>query len=419
IVRGRVMISFSDSLYYDPDGYRHIAGRLYSSGTFAIGREFYPFNHPTAYRPPLYPLLLAVFEGLATKHYFIGVVHVLLGVGTVCAVFRLGQLWGLPPGGSLLAAALVTVDPILLNQSVQLMTETLAAFLAAVALVAITRAARNRSIRWGMLAGALFALCILCRPTFLAWLIAAVAVLPFCVESKWRRAVGVVTGLTAVTAAVLAPWAIRNQMVFGRPIITTTHGGYTLLLGNNPQFYEYLRTGAWGSVWDANQFNSQRRLQMNPIAGGISFARRERPDDEVATDARAYELAFENIRNEPLMFAYACLVRVGRLWGVMPHQIDPQESTARRMLRYAVAIWYAAELLLAVAGAWLLKRKLLRSPWIWGVLLMLSFTAVHAFYWTDLRMRAPLMSVVALLAASGMVAIATSRRDATPLLNAT
>ena len=29
---------------------------------------------------------------------------------------------------------------------------------------------------------------------------------------------------------VVVPWGIRNLIVFGRPIITTTHGGYTLLL---------------------------------------------------------------------------------------------------------------------------------------------------------------------------------------------
>ena len=39
--------------------------------------------------------------------------------------------------------------------------------------------------------------------------------------------------------------------------------------------------------------------------------------------------------------------------------------------------------------------------WLWGLLLVLAVTAVHAFYWTNLRMRAPLMPVVALAAALG------------------
>jgi hypothetical protein len=44
------------------------------------------------------------------------------------------------------------------------------------------------------------------------------------------------------------------------------------------------------------------------------------------------------------------------------------------------------------------------------VLLCLSFTAVHTFYWTDLRMRAPLMPFVALVAAAGLAWL-TARRE--------
>ena len=49
-----------------------------------------------------------------------------------------------------------------------------------------------------------------------------------------------------------------------------------------------------------------------------------------------------------------------------------------------------------------LMRKLLQPPWIWGVLLCVAFTAVHTFYWTNLRMRAPLMPFVALVAAAAV-----------------
>jgi hypothetical protein len=48
-----------------------------------------------------------------------------------------------------------------------------------------------------------------------------------------------------------------------------------------------------------------------------------------------------------------------------------------------------------------------------------SFTAVHTFYWTDMRMRAPLVGVVCLLAAAGGAQLATKKRAATPLLDAT
>ncbi len=44
----------------------------------------------------------------------------------------------------------------------------------------------------------------------------------------------------------IAPWPIRNQVRFGRPIVTTTHGGYTLLLSNNPVYYSEVVLEPWG-----------------------------------------------------------------------------------------------------------------------------------------------------------------------------
>ena len=42
---------------------------------------------------------------------------------------------------------------------------------------------------------------------------------------------------------------IRNVMVFGEPIWTTTHGGYTLALANNPVYYDDILHGPPGRVW--------------------------------------------------------------------------------------------------------------------------------------------------------------------------
>ncbi|MCL4194995.1 MAG: hypothetical protein KJZ87_24860, partial [Thermoguttaceae bacterium] len=69
--------------------------------------------------------------------------------------------------------------------------------------------------------------------------------------------------------------------------------------------------------------------------------------------------------------------------------------------------WYTAVLGLAALGVVALARQSLGiSPaargWIAAMLLVLSFTAVHAVYWTDMRMRAPLMPVVAMAAAAGL-----------------
>jgi hypothetical protein len=216
---------------------------------------------------------------------------------------------------------------------------------------------------------------------------------------------------------MLSPWVVRNQIQFGRPIAGTTHGGYTLLLGNNPWFYSYLRNGAWGTVWDADAFTADWSARL---ARGDAHS-------ELANDRLAYAEAKKAIRHEPGMFLYASLVRIGRLWAPLGHRVDAGEGPFGRWLRYATAAWYALELSLAAVGlaAALTSRRLTAagedeshpivwaktSPgwsrtWLWGVLLVLSFTAVHTLYWTNMRMRAPLEPVVALAAAGGVAWIA-------------
>ena len=134
---------------------------------------------------------------------------------------------------------------------------------------------------------------------------------------------------------VLSPWAIRNQLQFGRPIVTTTHGGYTLLLANNPEFYQWLRTGSGGACGGPTS--------STPIGTAASRA------DELSADRLAYAEAWQTIRREPGTFVYACLVRLGRFWSPLPHQVAADESPLGRLSRWAVAVWYVAEFLLAAA----------------------------------------------------------------------
>ena len=75
---------------------------------------------------------------------------------------------------------------------------------------------------------------------------------------------------------------------------------------------------------------------------------------------------------------------------------SPDESTTRRGLRYAVAIWYVLELSLAASASGFWGGKLLAGAWVWGTLLVLSCHRGSRLLLDRLRMRAPLVSVVAL-----------------------
>ena len=392
LVRVVALICMRDGLSIDVDGYRALADNLMQYGVYGTG------TNATAYRPPLYSLLLAIVAlGKPSSALSIGLFHLVLGVVTVLVVYRIAHLWMLGASASL-AAVFVAADPILLNQSTKIMSETLAACCAALCLLFLPREGTRISLRAVVLANAVIAVASLCRPHFLVWLF-GIALLLVWLETSWSRR-GLQFGAVACVAVLaLLPWTIRNATSLGSPIITTTHGGYTLLLGNNPSFYQYLRDSPWGEVWDG--------ADTLPSRDGI---------DELDFDRINYAMAWQTIRLQPAMMAYASLVRIGRLWGLVPHQLQADESALTRIARYGTGCWYLLLYSLAFLGLVKLQRNLGKTPWIWGVLLCLSWTAVHLLFWSNLRMRAPLVPFLALLAAAGVQMLAEYVSDRHPTI---
>jgi 4-amino-4-deoxy-L-arabinose transferase-like glycosyltransferase len=388
VIRSGVLLAGLDRLAADPDGYKALASNLVECGV--LGRE----RTPSAYRPPLYPLLLtACLVAAPHDKTAIALVHLLLGVATVWLTLALARRWGLGRF-AWLAGALVACDPILLNQSTLIMTETLATFLAAASLASTSAAAEacgRRRIVWAACAGACLGLAALCRPTFLATLLLVAGGIAWTSSSNWRERMRAPAVVLVAAGLMLLPWAARNWRCFGRPIVTTTHGGYTLLLGNNPDYYDFLRTAPWRTVWSAEQLDRTLSAELGT--------------DEAANDRREYQQAWQAIRRQPAMFAAACVHRVASLWGVLPHDVTAGESWLRRAARYTTAVWYLALFLLAGAAVVRRRAPVLRLPWLWTTLFILSFAAVHLVYWTDMRMRAPLVPALSLLAAAGARAV--------------
>ena len=415
LVRSVALLATPHALEADPDGYRRLAENLYVHGTFGYG------DQPTAYRPPLYPLLLAPCMALGDYGIIgIGLLHVLLGVATVAGTVRLARRWGLERYATL-AGLLVAIDPVMVWHSTQVMTETLATLLTVLALEALTVAAQGPSVRRALVAGGLIGLASLCRPTYLLWMAGCALLLPWFAETVAAR-LKTFLAFGLAGAVAIAPWVIRNQIQYGQPIAGTTHGGYTLLLGNNRWFYDYLHHGAWGTLWDGNELDRWWVTQSS----------RATAEDELRSDRLAYEVAKETIRQQPGTFVYSCLVHIGRLWSPLPHRTEVQESGRRWAARLLVGAWYVAEYALALLGlaalvGWRAERSSFaravrgesapgeqagsstrrarrfpwRSTWGWGLLLVLLFTAVHTVYWSNIRMRAPLMPLVVLAAVAG------------------
>jgi 4-amino-4-deoxy-L-arabinose transferase-like glycosyltransferase len=404
LARGAAIGASPASLQRDPDSYRLYAQSLVDDGTFLRN------GLPSAWRVPLYPLLLAGCLSLPGESWWwITALHLLLGGVTVWLTLGIARSWGLGRR-ALIAGAIVALDPLLVHEATQVMTETLATFMAALSLWAATRWLVRPSTPWGLWCGAALAGSALSRPALLLW------ALLFMVWALWRfRAVSPLRKLGPVLigfALLLAPWVARNVLALHRPVLTTTHGGFTLLLANNPQFYQFLKTRKQRQTWDSRPFVQtwQETLREQEIAS------------EIDENCLAYRLAWQNIRQMPAGFVRAALYRQVSLWRLAPLAGQPSSGLSRQIIRLAITLWNFTVFALALFGVLTLQNR--KTGVIGGesllpqraavvtpaLLLVLALAGVHFVYWTDMRMRAPIVPVLALLAAAGWGWLADRRR---------
>jgi hypothetical protein len=471
-VRACVLFLGLDSLHEDPDAYARLATTWARTGVLGVESVDGSTVTATAFRPPLYPWLLSLLAdsqgALAVDR--IAVLHFILGVATV------GLTWSV--AGRLhfpwpeLPACCVALDPLLLRASQLVMTETLAAFLAVaawrlwLALIPSTAAsfgdssdplpacavpnaasppekltevpsakscrlglihscgstaqdAQGRTtVQWLSLLGlaAVLGASVLARPTAGPWVALCVLGALFLSSSCWKRRLNDSLILSLLVAACLSPWVLRNMAQFGQPIWATTHGGYTLLLANNPLLYEHFRINGPSREWDAEPFHArwaqrdQRGLPAtpsDPLFWSISLppTPTERVADERTDDARAYSAAWSTIARDRSMFAISSIYRLGWLWALWP-------NTGPSLSRWIIGLWYTSMFVLALVGLRLDYRR--RGLWLWlkiwwlPLALALTLSLLHAIYWSNMRMRAPVMAMVYVAAS---VACGGSRRD--------
>ena len=406
LVRGGVLAVQSQRLSDDIDGYRGIAKQV------AAGRGFSNpgTGEPTAFRPPLYPLFLAGIFAAGGGNLAIALLHLLLGLGTVFLTWRLGLRLNLENRAHWAAVAMA-LDPLLLQYSTVPMTETLCTFLAVWGLFLIQPMPASRGKQSAV--GAVWGLCALSRPTFLVFAVPALAIWVWRTRRNGGLAACPWPAVLGLLLAVL-PWGIRNALVLGQFRVTTTHGGYTLLLGNNPVFYREVVEAPWGATWQSGSLAAWQASLEKDMQNARPPVKSETERDRwMASRAR------RNILENPPLFLRACGLRFVRFWNVLPPDSARQSvaklwergcrslgletwiSAADRVTGFVTALvglFYGAIILSFVVGLFRL-RKTEWSDWWPLVLMIAAFCAVHLVYWSNTRMRTPVMPAIVLLAA--------------------
>jgi 4-amino-4-deoxy-L-arabinose transferase-like glycosyltransferase len=353
---------------------------------------------PTAYRPPLWPIVLGATYTLprpaGMSRWTAGrVIQAVLGTGIAALTGLIAAaLWG--PVTGLVAVGITAVFLPLVLDGASLISEPLFVLLLLAAVLTVLRARQaERPARWAALAGAFVGLAALTRangPVIALPLMAAVwGARP---RLSWRAAAPA-AALAAAAILVVAPWTVRNAIVLHAFVPISTSGGNTLYGTYN----ETSRTDArCPGCW----------LPPTKTAGGAAFVAAQRHLPEPRRDARFRAAALRFIRRHPAYPAQVLwhnTVRLLELGGrrrtrVIAASIDvsPRAAVAGTWFLWAV-------LALGIAGA--VAGTLRRVPWFLTTLFVLLWLTTAVIQSETPRFRAPFDPFLIMLAAAGAVTL--------------
>jgi hypothetical protein len=332
-------------------------------------------------RAPGYPMFLAAIGAGTTEAHSsprrVKIAQSFLG-GLVVWLIGLIAFHAAGPATGVAAAALAAVYPPLIWMPAYVFSETLyswAALAAAVVLQLAVDRAGARGVREGgplaLLAGALIGAAILIRPAMLLFLPLASLWL------AWRRQYVLVVAMLATTAAVVAPWTLRNLRVHDRFVLVASEGGVTFWTGNHP-----MARGEGDLA--ANPDLKRAELQFRRAHPGLTAEQLE---------PLYYRDAFRFIRENPMW--WVGLLARKAFFTVVP--IGPSYALHSSRYRIASAASYVLVLPFAVTGA----KRLWRSPRRPVALLLLGASAVlmSLVFFPQERFRIPIIDPVLIICA--------------------
>lgn len=347
-----------------------------------------PFQVKFVFYPPFYPYFIAVlyraFGALAAVQW----VQAVAGSLLVPAVGRVGErAFGRRAG--LLAASFVVIYPDLVWFSVRFWSETLFMVFLWWAIERTLRADDARSVRVAAVAGVLFGLAALTRELALYLApIAAVWLLRPRLEGTWRpspQALKHVAALALGLVLCVAPWTLRNAVVFKAFIPVSTMGGLNLWQGNTLTL---------------------NHLQIYEILDGI--------DGPVAQDRYCKRMAWESIRDrQPTWIFEKLAAQMPQFWRAGSEIADqmiwreacgPLSTRTKVLLEiFTIAPW----LLLLVPFLVGLARVQWNATGALLLLLLAAYNMAHVVALATTRYRLPVIPVVFIVAAALLAGLGT------------
>jgi hypothetical protein len=350
-----------------------------------------PLRNDLIFYPPVYPYFIALVWRATGSLQAVLWVQAAIGALLVPAVVRVGAR-SFGPRAGLLAGALAAFYPELLWFATRFWSETLFVVLLWWAIERTLAAGDDGKPATAAWAGALWALATLTRE--LALYLVPLAAL-YLVWSRpppggglraWlrpaRSRVIAAAALVLTPVLVIAPWTIRNALVFKAFIPVSTMGGLNLWQGNT----------------------TLTHLQIYEVLARI--------DGPVAQDRYCRRMAWETIgARQPAWIVEKLGEQMPEFWKpgseVLDHVVGreacgPVSTATLVAIELVLVLPYLA---LLVAGAIGLSRLRFGPAAVWLLALLAAYNAAHVAAYATTRFRLPVMPVVFFVAAAAIVGL--------------
>jgi hypothetical protein len=344
---------WDDPPSYDGIEYDLLATHLLSGQGFAMTA-----GQPYGFRSPGFPFFLTLLYALFGHSYSLArLANVWLGALTCLLTYVFAKrVWRWQTG--IIASLGVAVHPLLLYLTGIIYPECLILFLVAVVCVLTIKAAPFHRIAEMVPLALVSGYLVYLRPSLLLFGLAQTVWVWLSYETVRKRLLTSMV-LVGLIILVIAPWSVRNYLVFNKFVWMSTSGGITLWASNNP-----LADGGWIEPSPATWPGPDPPADLRGWPGLT----------ETESEARFQAEAINWIRGHPAQFLSLLPRKIARAWSLNFGNESRQAS-----LPAAVSVAYSVFLAICLAG-FVLSLARWRDMMALYLLIMVSTLTTLIFY---------------------------------------
>lgn len=369
LIRLYLIFTIEEPIDKDAAQYYNIANNILAKNMCSIDGI-----HPTAVRSPGYPLIIAMVISIAGKNVnTIYVFQALINLATIILVYLSLKRAGVSSVHRVTTIVIFTFSTSFVYVNVLYAEITAMFFVSLIIYSNIDQRLKKIPVTKSIIIGVLTGSLIYIRPTFLYFPFFLLINIPF-TKHLFRKSRTKELLITAITAVmIVAPWTIRNNLIFQKWIPLVSLGGCALWQAN----VEISERTVWYSVTDIQKYEAQRTYSANLQNELINnYRKKYKISGQEELNSFLFRKGIQNIINHPLRYMLLSFNRFLIFWFSPPIGATTLKSIHPIIFILALLFKY----LLTILAIWGLYRMAHHNweQYSLLILMVLYLTLLHS-----------------------------------------